>query len=250
MLSRVVRVMVAAAVLASLMATPVSAQPVDKRTVFTFSGPVAMPGVTLPAGEYLFRLPSPETTRIVQVLSADGTRPYGMFFTIPAERPEPASTPEIRFMETAEGSPMAIKTWWYPGERRGYEFIYPREQARRLATNASQPVLTTQEATTTSEQTNTADLSRVSSSGEETHVSAEATPSAETPRGTVQEGQVASSAIAIQASEIPAVAAAEPLSGRPARTELPKTASVLPIVAVIGTLALLGAASIRYWRTR
>ena len=35
MLSRDVRVVVAAAVLASLMATPAPAQPVDKRTVFT-----------------------------------------------------------------------------------------------------------------------------------------------------------------------------------------------------------------------
>jgi hypothetical protein len=32
--------------------------PEDKRVFFTFSGPVAVPGVTLPAGKYLFRLPT------------------------------------------------------------------------------------------------------------------------------------------------------------------------------------------------
>ena len=41
----------AAAVFACLMAAPVSAQPADKRTLFTFSGPVSLPGVTLPAGQ-------------------------------------------------------------------------------------------------------------------------------------------------------------------------------------------------------
>ena len=37
------------AVFVCLMAAPVSAQPFDKRTMFTFSGPVTLPGITLPA---------------------------------------------------------------------------------------------------------------------------------------------------------------------------------------------------------
>src|SRR5918999_6360760 len=156
------------ALLACVMATSSAAQTVDKRTLFTFSGPVAMPGVTLPAGQYLFRLANPDSGRnVVQVLSADGTKPYGMFFSMRAERVEPASTPEVRFMETAAGMPAAIRTWWYPGERSGYEFVYPKEQARRLAQGASQPVLTTQSQTTTTEQTNTTELARISSTGQE-----------------------------------------------------------------------------------
>lgn len=59
----------------------------------------------------------------------------------------PASAPEVRFMETAAGMPAAIKAWWYPGERMGYEFMYPKDQALRLAQGASQPVLTTATAT-------------------------------------------------------------------------------------------------------
>ena len=170
------------AVFVCLMAAPVSAQPFDKRTMFTFSGPVTLPGITLPAGQYLFRLADPNSSaRVVQVLNADGTTPYGLFFTIPVERLEPASLPEVRFMETASGTPAAIRTWWYPGERRGYEFIFPKEQARRLAIGASQPVLTTDAQTTTTEQTNTAELSRVGSSGQETDVSASAAPTATTP---------------------------------------------------------------------
>lgn len=40
--------------------------------------------------------------------------------------------------------PAVIKAWWYPGERTGYEFMYPQDQALRLAQGASQPVLTAQ----------------------------------------------------------------------------------------------------------
>ncbi len=149
MLRKALRSACAIALLACFMEATGSAQTYDKRTVFTFSGPVALPGVTLPAGQYLFRLADPATSRkVVHVLSADGKTAYGMFFSLPAMRFEPASTPQVQFMETAPGMPAAIKAWWYPGERTGYEFMYPKDQALRLAQGASQPVLTTQAHTT------------------------------------------------------------------------------------------------------
>jgi hypothetical protein len=68
----------AVAVFVCLMGAPPTAQPLDKRTVFTFSGPITLPGVTLPAGQYLFRLgDSNSSSKVVQVLNADGTKPYG-----------------------------------------------------------------------------------------------------------------------------------------------------------------------------
>ena len=273
--TRVFGLACAVTVFVCLTAAPVSAQPLDKRTLFTFSGPVTLPGVTLPAGQYLFRVADPNSSsKVVQVLNADGTKPYGLFFTIPAERLEPASSPEVRFMETASGTPAAIRTWWYPGERRGYEFIFPKDQARRLAMGASQPVLTTDAQTTTSEQTNTADLSRVGSSGQETDVSASAAPTAATPTGTTQEGTIASSSLSIATPSIPTIGnatvatatasaqtaasgtalpptnSAEARSARAARTKLPRTASQLPLVAMVATVALFSAASLQYWRRR
>ena len=53
-----------------------SAQPLDKRTLFTFSAPVTLPGVTLPAGQYLFRLADPNSSaKVVQVLNAEAPSP-------------------------------------------------------------------------------------------------------------------------------------------------------------------------------
>lgn len=133
---------VAGAALACLLAAPAQAEPIDKRTYFTFSGPISMPGVTLPAGTYQFRLPSQTDRSVVQVLSNDGTKTYGLFMTLPIERPDPAEGPEVRFMESAEGMAAPVKTWWYPGERRGFEFIYPKDQTRRLmATAAPAPAI-------------------------------------------------------------------------------------------------------------
>ncbi len=254
MLRSILRMACAVLLLSFVMVSAVAAQPADKRTLFTFSGPVAIPGKTLPAGQYIFRLADPlSSAKVVQVLSADGKTPYGQFFSYSAERPEPAATPEVRFMETAKGMPAAIKTWWYPGERIGYEFVYPKDQARRLAQGATQPVLTTKAESTTTEQTNTSDLARVSSSGTETAVNADTKPTSGTLTGTAQEGTVASSDLKIPNATLPAANAAitsnsssvatsgnkQVARAHTARKRLPQTASMVPMVAAFGTVTLI-----------
>ena len=42
--------------LGALTAATAAATPLDKCTTFTFSAPFSIPGVTLPAGSYVFRL--------------------------------------------------------------------------------------------------------------------------------------------------------------------------------------------------
>jgi len=264
MLSRkLIHVVCATALLAGTSVSGAFAQLPDRRTVFTFSGPVAIPGATLPAGRYVFRLAEPSTSaRVVQVFSADGKQIYGMFFSQPSERPEAARDPEVRFLETAKGMPAAIKTWWYPGERTGFEFVYPKDQARKLAQGSTDSVLTTKAQSTTTEQTNTTELARVSSTGAETSVNA--TPAPAAPAGTSQQGSVAASSI-----EFPsATTSAAPRTGnanananananpraqtgtvaRNSRRGLPNTASSLPLVGVLGIIALASAALLRLWR--
>jgi hypothetical protein len=207
-----------------ILASPAVAQPIDKRTFFTFSGPVAVPGVTLPAGKYLFRVTNPDTSaNVVQVLSADGKTPYSMFHTVPARRPDAPRDPEIRFMETAAGMPAAVKTWWHPGNRDGYELVYPKQQARLLAKGTGRPILTTvAEAPFTPEP----EFVRVAPSGEETRVTLQ--PAPEPVAGVGLEGEFAPPSIAVPESV-------------QARATLPRTASPLPLVGGAGALLLLGA---------
>jgi hypothetical protein len=254
MLRSVLRTACAVLLVSFAMVTSAAAQTADKRTLFTFSGPVAIPGKTLPAGQYLFRLADPMTsTRVIEVRSGDGKTPYGYFFSIPAERPDAAAQPEVRFMETAKGMPSAIRTWWYPGDRLGYEFVYPKDQARRLAQAIAGPVLTTKAETTTPAQTDTSDLARVSSSGSETAVNADTKPVSANPTGTAQAGTIASSELSLPKVDVPAVTNAastsasnpvpttgtEVAGANTGRTRLPQTASMVPIVAAFGTLTVI-----------
>jgi LPXTG-motif cell wall-anchored protein len=207
---------------------PTIAQTADYQTYFTFSGPVTLPGVTLPAGKYLFRLADPSTSRkVINVLTADGKKSVAMLTSIPNRLNRAPKDPEVRFMETSGNTPPPIKTWWYPGNSTGYEFIYPRKQALELAKVVNEPVLTTGKET---KEFETADLARVAPSGEA------AAPVTENPAPAEATGRA-------QRGEIPAPQQADTRTAQPdtriARAELPRTASSQPLIALMGGLALL-----------
>ena len=117
----------------SLSTRTAQASDSDKLTYLTFSGPVEIPGVGLPAGTYTFKLADSATSRVVQVFSRDGRKLYATFFALPDTRLSPADHTIVTFYETPAGSPEAIKTWFYPGDTTGYEFVYPKEQAMKIA---------------------------------------------------------------------------------------------------------------------
>lgn len=207
------------------------AQPADYRTYFTFSAPVTLPGLTLPAGKYIFRLADPNSSRkIINVLTGDGKRSLAMLHTIPNQASKPPQDAEIRFMETDAQVPPPVKTWWYAGKAIGYEFIYPRDQALRLAKSTKEPILTTAKDTT---DFRNADLSRIDGSGVPAAVTVEESPAPAEARGRAQQADAgASSASATRDPQADERAQAR------TRTELPRTATRTPAVLLFGALAL------------
>lgn len=239
---RILRVM-GLCVLVGLVAGVATADSLDERTYFTFNRPISLPGVTLPAGKYLFRIVNPTNQNdVVQVLSADGHKSYAMLFSIPDERPDATSGPEVRFLETGPDTPSAIKAWWYPGRTTGWEFIYPKRQARLLAKGNPTPVLTTRAETASPAETHTTALSRLDANGKETAVTAANKPSPKPATGEQVVGEVAPPELTIAEANAPSPAAAR-------RARLPQTASDLPLVGLIGLLALAAAGGLRLWRT-
>jgi len=228
----------AAAIVLTMSATPASAQPLDSRTEFTFNSPVEMPGVTLPPGTYIFRFIDATTgKKVMQVQAKDASsKNYGMFMTISAQRPRASDDAELRFLETPAGQPAAVKTWWYPGNTIGREFIYPKSQARRLAQATNSPVLTTQADNVSTDRMESSDLAYVSPSGQETPLTDEqlVDRAANTPPvGTA--GQSSARATDSPAQE-----------GTMARTSLPRTSTPLAGIGLMGVISLLGGAWFRF----
>jgi len=182
-----------ATVFAALMlgaSAPALTQTTDYQTYFTFSAPVTLPGVTLPAGKYLFRLADSSTSRkVINVVNADDKKSVAMLTTIPNRLSKAPSDPEVRFMEAPEGTPLPIKTWWYPGNSTGYEFIYPRHQALELSKVANEPVLTTN---TETKDFGTAELTRVGRSGAAVSEPVNENPAPGEATGKAQRGEIPS----------------------------------------------------------
>jgi len=127
--------------LISTFVFPARASESDKLTIFTFSEPVELPGVTLPAGTYAFKIMDTMADRnIVQVWDKDQQHLYATIMTIPDYRLQPTDKTVVRFSETPEGGPTAIKEWFYPGDQYGQAFVYPKSRAVELAKAAKQPV--------------------------------------------------------------------------------------------------------------
>ena len=128
-----VKLIVTAVVLAVLgvLAGRVSAQRIDtnNKTLMTFTAAVEMPGVTLQPGTYVFRLADIPTRNVVQVLDESEKNILGQWTYVQADRPRVTEETVVMFKETREGATPAVQFWYYPGEKIGKEFIYPKNQA-------------------------------------------------------------------------------------------------------------------------
>jgi len=128
----------------AVLTTKVWAQETNTReiTYLTFSNSVELPGVTLPAGTYTFRLADTPSRNVVQVLDRDQKNIMGQWLFAQAERPEVTGDTVIMFKESREGATPAVQYWYFPGEKIGKEFIYPKDQAQKIAARTGQKVRT------------------------------------------------------------------------------------------------------------
>ena len=65
---------------------------------------------------------------------------YALTFTAAAERVQRTGKPVLTFYEGTSGQPQAIRRWFWPGELTGIEFLYPKDQAARIAADTNQRV--------------------------------------------------------------------------------------------------------------
>jgi hypothetical protein len=136
----------------------------------------------------------------------------------------------MTFGERAFGEPQAIRSWFYPGANSGEEFVYPKRRAVELAKLTNLPILAMP---TELESVITRPAKSVN---DEPVVALKQTPlTAVKPTGEeVEVAQVVTPPPA-QTTPVQQIATAPP----PQRMErLPQTASLLPLLGLIGLLSL------------
>jgi hypothetical protein len=130
------------ALAALFVANTAKADTWNKATKITFPEPVEVSGTVLQSGTYWFQLmDSPANRNIVQIWNADRSQLITTVLAIPNYRLHPTGDTVIKFAERPTGTPEAVKAWFYPGDNFGQEFVYPQARATQLAQNAAEPVL-------------------------------------------------------------------------------------------------------------
>lgn len=233
--SKLVPTMFCLALLGATFSPNAKADAWDKKTTITFSGPVQIPAVhqpgfgVLPPGTYVFKVVESGSNRhIVQIFSNDELTVYATILAIPNLRMRATDKTVITFRERPAGQPEALRAWFYPGKEWGEEFVYPKAQAIEFAKTSTTAVLempasVNVEAAKPAEPQVIAELEQapvtaVKPSGEEVEIAQAVTP------------PPAAETLVAQSAPAP---------------ELPKTASPLPLVAILGLLALGGGLTLR-----
>ena len=184
----------------------------DKTTKITFSEPVQVPGKVLPAGTYVFKLLNSASNRhVVQIFNEDHTALITTVLAIPNMRLEPAGKTILRYDERPSGQPIALAAWFYPGDNFGQEFVYPKGEAEQLS------------------RLNKREVPSLESREEKNETEAAKPEPANPPAEAKQETQPAPSPV--------------PKPEVTTRAELPHTASLLPLIGLIG-VSLLGVAAL------
>jgi len=272
------------ALLVALSLNVAAQQPDTKdRTIMTFSSAVELPGMRLEPGTYVFRLADSASRNVIQVLDKDEKDILGQWLFVSAERPEVTGDTVVTFRETSAASTPAVQFWYYPGEKIGKEFVYPKDQALRIAQRTGATVQTEDGPVTASAQ---ASISTDSTPAPETTVADSSVvegpglPESQTTTttgisgsgrsetevvGTSGRNETEVSGTGTSGSQAPAESSVRQESASNVRqeatvaqndttrdsnavSELPATASPLALSGLLGLLSLVGAAGIRSFR--
>lgn len=242
--------LIASTALMHLRAQDSGAAAIEK-SILTFSAPIELPRMTLPAGTYVFKRPDANAARIIQVWNEKENHLYGTFLTIPTKRLEVTSENVVTFKErtAAAGIPPAVHYWYYPARETGHEFVYPKDQAMKIAARTGEKVLST-EGEFSENSTVTPVESTSSSSANAEPVTQTAQNNTPAPEVNVNRQSSASTAqVAPQSSSREAVGTAGQDNNATASNKLPKTASPVPLSGLIGFLSFGGAALLRRFRS-
>jgi hypothetical protein len=221
------------ALMGAVFSSSAKADEWNRKTVITFSGPVEIPGVhlkgwrVLPAGTYVFKILDSQSDRhIVQIFNKAETQVYATILAIPNYRIKATDKTVVTFRERPAGQPEALRAWFYPGRQWGEEFVYPKARAIELAKETNTPVLYT-----------VADLP--------VEVEKPILTAAEPEVAQLRQAPVAAIQPTGEDVEIATVVTPPPAEELVAMAKLPATASWLPMIFLLGLLALGG-----FWALR
>jgi thiol:disulfide interchange protein len=219
----------------------------EHKTVVSFTAPVEVPGSNpqvLPAGSYTFKVvDSKVNPNIVEVSNKEETHVYTTILAIPTHRDADTDKTVMTFEERAAGEPQALRAWFYPHEKSGQEFVYSKDRATQLAKSSNLPVPYSEGASTNA----AVSTATARPATEATPPIMTVSPTGQSTPYTQQAEAIAHPPVTSQQANTPAPVETRPQTQEPVQTasNLPRTASNLPWIAMAGCLLLAAGISIK-----
>lgn len=187
---------------------------VRRESRWTIGEATEIPGSVLAPGTYTIKvLNFKDGKEIVQFSDESDTRVLATTVAVRTRSNKPTGESQsiFTYFQRDSGAPQALKTWIYPGDEWGEEFVYPKSRATQIAQVSKQPV------TSTSNETSPNLSEDIAVVKPESTMPATASAEQEPPT------QVAENTVP------------------PAPSRLPETGSNLPLIALLGLGSLCGA---------
>jgi hypothetical protein len=132
-----------AALLAAAVASAVWAQ-MNRQTKLVVTEPTEIPGKVLDPGTYVIKVIDTKNEKeIVQFTNEDQTTVVATVLAVRDYRVTTKENSEFTYFQRGEGLPIALRTWFYPGDNWGESFVYPKVQAAEITKATRESVLTT-----------------------------------------------------------------------------------------------------------
>jgi hypothetical protein len=216
-----------------LAATPLFAAPPTSVSEFTLSAPSKIPGATLDPGSYTIRVVNRLSDRVILRIDGKGSAVHSTFIGINnGHLAKPASTGPIRWSASPDGTAY-LKGWYFPGSTSVVEFVYPKAEALAIASSNPSKVLAVDPASEGKVADNT--------------LSQDDMQLLTLWLLSVQPVGSGNQAPAVKAERYQT---ASFTPQKPVIKALPHTASLVPLLWLIGFLSIITAASLRIFQLR
>jgi hypothetical protein len=230
----------------------------NKQTILTVNEAIQLPNATLQPGTYTLKLLDSQSDRhIVQVFDKDEKHLITTVLAVPNYRLQPTGKSKFAFWEVPAGQAPALRAWFYPGDNFGQEFVYPKNKSSQIAAAAktSVPTMTAESAeeyksapiTSTNETGASSDLDKNTYTQTQSAQPAQ-TQTPEATQQTVAEVAVVTPAPTPEPTPTPAPVMnteAAPMPQASDNTQLPQTASPVPMIGLVGLVSLLAFFALR-----
>jgi hypothetical protein len=114
----------------------------NKKSTLSTEQQVEFPGTVLEPGVYIVRLRQTiERRSQVEILNREETQLLATVVAVPDHHVRPDDNSDFTYHAVKRSGPRPVRSWYFPGDLVGLEFVYPAARAKEIAKDSDAHVM-------------------------------------------------------------------------------------------------------------